>query len=239
MSAELAVGRGRRRWLALGAIAAEVLFVGGWLVLGALEGRGYSPGRHDVSDLGALGASHPAAMLAIEGASGILLMAFAIGALRPALTATGKGASVSAWLVALSLPALDNLGDVFFRLDCRAADAGCSVSQATGSWHGKAHYAVFFVAVVPTIAAPFALAHRMRAIAGWRRWVRAMQLFGLGLIAGLLATAASSGTGLQGWVQRALIVYVCSGVVVLAAAVLGRTPVEGVSTDAGVLHAPA
>ena len=44
--------------LAWAAIAAEVVFVAGWLVLGAIEGHGYSPGRHDISDLGAPTAHH-------------------------------------------------------------------------------------------------------------------------------------------------------------------------------------
>src|SRR6185295_1007568 len=100
-------------------------------------------------------------MLAIEGVSGVLTMAFAVGALRPAL-------GIAGWLVAVSLPALDNLGDVFFRLDCRAADAGCSASQATASWHGKMHIAVFLIAAIPTLIAPFVLSRRMAAVDGWR-----------------------------------------------------------------------
>src|SRR5258708_21765517 len=35
----------RAAWLASGAIAAQVLFVAGWLVGGAIEGHGYSPAR--------------------------------------------------------------------------------------------------------------------------------------------------------------------------------------------------
>lgn len=215
-------GRSRHVWLAWGAVAAQVLFIAGWLVLGAIEDRGYSVGRHDVSDLSALGASHPVAMLVISGASGALVVAFALGALRPALATPGLGEPISAWLVALSLPGLDNLSDAFFRLDCRAADAGCSMARAAASWHGKAHVLAFFLAAAATIAAPFALAHRMRAVDRWRRAARTTRLFGAGFIAGLAATAASSGTGVQGWTQRALIVYVCSGVVVLATAVLRR-----------------
>src|SRR5919199_514515 len=173
--------------LAWGGIAAQVLFVAGILVLGALEGRGYSAGRHDISDLGALTATHPDAMRAVEGTAGVLTIAFALGALRPALAVAGKGEPVGAWLTALSLPAFDDLGDVFFRLDCRAADAGCSMARATSSISGKMHVAVFVVAAIATIAAPFALAHRMDAIGAWRTFARPTRRFGAGFVAGLLA----------------------------------------------------
>jgi hypothetical protein len=80
------------------------------------------------------------------------------------------------------------------------------------------------VAAIATIAAPFALAHRMDATDAWRTFARPTRRFGAGFVAGLLAVVVSSGTGLQGWTQRALILYTCSGLVVLAAGVLRRTP---------------
>jgi len=196
-----------------------VLFVGGWFLLGLIEGGGYSAGRHDVSDLSALGADHAAVMLAVTGVSGALTMAFALGALRPALDVPGKRVAVASWLLALSLPSLDNLSDLFFRLDCRAADAGCTMAAATASWHGKLHVIVFAIAAVATIAAPFALAHRMGKLASWRPFARITRAFGVVVIAGLVITAASSGTGLQGWTQRILIVFVCGSLAVLAGAV--------------------
>src|SRR4051812_10835630 len=70
--------------LAMGAVGAQVLFVGAALVLGALEGHGYQAARHDVSDLGALTAHHIAIWLPVMGITGALTMAFAVGALRPA-----------------------------------------------------------------------------------------------------------------------------------------------------------
>lgn len=214
----------RVAWLAWGGIAAQVLFVLGILVLGAVEGRGYSAGRHDISDLGALTARHPDAMRAVEGTAGVLTVAFAIGALRPTLSVDGGGEPVGAWLVALSLLATDELGDVFFRLDCRAADAGCSMARATTSASGKAHVAVFVLAAIASIAAPFALAHRMEALRAWRTCARPTRVFGAGFVVGLAVALLASGTGLQGWTQRALILYSCSGLVLLAAAVLRRAP---------------
>src|SRR4051794_13898412 len=98
--------------LAIAAIAAQLLFVGGWLVLGAVEGGGYAAGRHDISDLAALTADHATLARLTLGISGAVTIAFAVS-LLPVL---GR----SAWLIALSLPGLDNASDAFFRLNCRA-----------------------------------------------------------------------------------------------------------------------
>jgi hypothetical membrane protein len=74
-----------RSWLAVAVIAAQLLFVGGMLVLGAIEGYGYSAGRHDVSDLGALTAQHATAARLIVGIAGATTIAFALLVLRPSL----------------------------------------------------------------------------------------------------------------------------------------------------------
>ena len=157
-----------RSWLAVAVIAAQLLFVGGMLVLGAIEGHGYSAGRHDVSDLGALTAQHATAYRLLVGIAGATTIAFALLVLRPSLRAANGRESVGAWLVALSLPGFDTMSDAFFQLDCRAADTGCTMAEATASWHGKAHIACFLIAALATVAAPFVLAHRMRRVDGWQ-----------------------------------------------------------------------
>jgi Protein of unknown function (DUF998) len=205
--------------LAEGAIVAQVLFVVGWVVIGALEGRGYSPGRHDISDLSALTARYPWVILAVEGVAGVLTIAFAIGALRPAMFVPGFRAPIGPWLVALSLPGLDNLSDLFFRLDCRAADAGCTASRAAASWHGTTHVVMATVAGVATLIAPFALAHRMRLLDAWRDLARPAQVFGAISIVGVLAYTALENKAGAGWAQRALAIWVPAGIVVLAARV--------------------
>ena len=202
--------------LAWAAIAAQVVFVAGWLVFGAIEGHGYSAGRHDISDLGAITAHHVWLNALTLGISGALTIVFAIFALRPALMQADLKQPVSAWLVALSLPALDNLSDVFFRLDCRAADSGCTASQAASSWHGKIHVIVAAIAAVATIIAPFALAYRMRRLDVWRDLARPTLVFGILVVASLVAYVALNGTGAQGWSQRIAALLVTSGVVMLA-----------------------
>jgi hypothetical protein len=200
----------------LAAIVGQILFVAGWLLAGAIEGDGYSAARHDISDLAALTAHHPWLPLATEGIAGAATLAFVIWALRPSLTAPGLRVPVSAWLVALSLPVLDDLGDVFFRLDCRAADAGCSTSQAAASWHGKAHLIVFAVAALATVVAPFALSHRMQRLDRWRALSRPTRRFGVLIIAALLVVGASSGTAVQGTMQRLAATFVSLAIVPLA-----------------------
>jgi len=210
----------RSAWLAGAAIAAQLLFVGGWLVIGQIEGHGYSPGRHDISDLGALTAHHATADRLTEGIAGALTIAFALWALGPSLrSADGKG-TLGAWLVALSLPGFDTLTDAFFRLDCRAADAGCTAAEATASWHGKAHLACFVVAALATVAAPFVLSRRMQRVDGWQDLAGPTRAFGVLTILALIVTGASTGTAFQGWTQRGAAVLVCLGIVALAWRVL-------------------
>jgi hypothetical protein len=60
---------------------------------------------------------------------------------------------------------LDNLSDVF-RLDCRAADQGCTTAAAASSWHGRVHLAAGLLGGIATIAAPYVPATRMRHAAG-------------------------------------------------------------------------
>jgi hypothetical protein len=205
--------------LAIAGIAAQVLFVGGWLIGGAIEGHGYSAGRHDISDLTALTAHHATFNRATLLISGLVTAAFALWALRPALSLPGRR-TWSARLVAVSLVALDNLSDAFFRLDCRAADAGCTPSVAASSWHGKVHVIVFAVAAIPTLIAPFALSRRMREVEGWADLARPTRVFGVALLLVFVATAASQGSAAQGWTQRVAATMAAFGVAALALRVL-------------------
>ncbi len=198
-----------RLQIARAAVLAQFVFVVGWLAIGAFEDQGYRPIRHDISDLAALTAHHPTANRLTVAFAGSLTIAFAL-VLRHHL---GNAALV----LALSLPALDNLtDDTFFRLDCRAVDAGCMFSDAIASWHGKAHVGFFALSALATIAAPFVLARAMRRRAGWVSLARPTKLFGFVTIALLVATGASSGTAIGGLTQRIAVTVITGGVGVLA-----------------------
>src|SRR4051812_45884397 len=124
------------RKLAWFAIVGQIVFSAGWLIAGAIEGHGYSVARHDISDLAALTAHASWMMLAGQIICAVATILFALLVLRPALRAPGHHEALGPYLVALALVGLDNLSDTFFRLDCRAADAGCKASVAAASWHG-------------------------------------------------------------------------------------------------------
>jgi Protein of unknown function (DUF998) len=216
----------RAIWLAWGVIVGVVVFNIGLLVAGALERRGYSVASDDVSDLTALTARHPWVLMISAGIAGAATILFALFALRPALAVPGRGHAFGAWLLAASLMGLDNLSGAFFRLDCRAADAGCSSSSAMSSWHGKVHVIVGAAAAVAMIATPFFLTARMRRTDRWRDLARPTLVFGLVFLAVLIGAAALEGKSGGGYLQRVAIVLLSVGVVSLALRVraLARSP---------------
>ncbi|HEX6673648.1 MAG TPA: DUF998 domain-containing protein [Actinomycetes bacterium] len=232
---------GRAAWLAWGAVAGMVVFNLGWLLAGALQGGGYSVASHDVSDLGALTARFPWVMLTSQGIAGTLTILFALFALRPALAVPGRGTALGAWLLAASLIGLDNLSDAFFRLDCRAADQGCTTAAAASSWHGRVHLAVGLLSAVAMIAAPFVLAARMRQANGWRDLARPTILAGSLLLAVLVGYAVLERKPGGGYLQRAAIVLVSVGVVALALRVRALAPstVEAADPSRSLRSRPA
>ena len=73
-----------------------------------------------------------ASRLGTQAIAGLLTVAFALGALGPALARLDGKAVLGAWFVAGSLAGAE-LTELLFRLDCRAADLGCTSSAATAS----------------------------------------------------------------------------------------------------------
>jgi hypothetical protein len=205
------------RLLSRAAIAAQLLFIGAFLVVGATEGHGYDAMRHDISDLGALTAHHAGVFRLLVGLAGAVTIAFGLLVVRPALRSTAAGV-----LAALSLPGFDNLTDTFFRLDCRAADAGCSASVALSSWHAKLHIVCFVIAATATVAAAFVIGNRT---VGWVT------------IALLVVSGASSGSAVQGLTQRIAATVVPLGVAVLAWR-LSEPSTDLVGADQPVLRRP-
>jgi hypothetical membrane protein len=239
MNAVLTSGLTLRRVLAWGAVAGQILVTVAWLVSGMLQTGGYSVAQHDISDLGALTADQPWVTLIGQGVSGFLTMAFAILTLGPALALGGRRTTVGAWLVALSAAGLDDLSDAFFRLDCRAADPGCTEAAATASWHGTIHSDVGTVTFVILVIAPFVLAPRMQLVPGWHSLARPTLIYGVLLFAAVMTYVLLSISTQGGYAQRAVSLLGSAGVIILALRILGldRAGPEQVRPNA-VLDAP-
>ena len=206
----------RARTLSGAAVIAPVVFIAGWSAASALQDPAYSSARHDISDLGALTARYPWVMLVTGGITGLVTILFALFALRPSLRVPGHRDATSAWLAAASLMGLDNLGDAFFRLDCRTADVGCTSAAQAASWHGTMHIVVAFVAVLATVAMPFALARRMRLVEGWPDLAPRAVAFGIAFFVLLVLYVLQEGKLYAGYTQRAMTVVLAIGMIAVA-----------------------
>jgi hypothetical protein len=201
--------------LARGAVIGQVLFTAGWLIGSILQDDAYSSARHDLSDLGALTAQYPWVLLIPQGLAGALTILFALGALRPAFRLPQRGEAVGPWLVALSALGLGSVSDFFFRIDCRAADVGCSQSAAIASWPGTIHATVGIFTALVTVLAPFTLARRMRHLAKWRDLASGAVAFGLVALS-IIVLYLVLHEAYGGFAQRAGIFQASVGLLVLA-----------------------
>ena len=199
------------RRIAQATVAAQILFVMGFVAIGAAEGHGYRWMRDDISDLGALTAHHATVWRLLLLITGAVTMVFGLLLVGPVF-----GSRLAGVLVAFSLPAFDNFSDAFFRLDCRAADPGCTTSQAISSWHGLAHIVCFAVAASATVIAPFVLGRAMSREESWRSLARSVRRFGFLTVVLLVVTGVASGSPVQGLAQRVAATVIPLGLAVLA-----------------------
>ena len=194
--------RGVQRWVTLAVVPAQLLFVGALFVAQVVQRDGYKPSRYDISDLGALTADHPWVLLVPEAVAGVVTVAFALLVLRRAVGGAGP------WLLAASLIGLDNVSDALFRLDCRRVDPGCTDDLRTGSWHAQVHELVGFLAVVATVVALLALAHRFRRLAPWADLVPATVALAVVFLAAMLFYAVRESRPGGGVAQRVAVLLV-------------------------------
>ena len=217
--------RPRVRALAWFAIAAQAVFVLGWVVGGLLE-RGYSPTRDYISELGRHGASHPwifQASIVIWGAGFIALALAIVPALR------GRPWS----RVAPTLFALAGLLAIMlapFRLSCEdTVSHACRALEEAGKlpWHEYAHVWGSVALEAALWLTAFALARSF-----WPgRLARLLLLGGIAmgtLIAVVYATEVDRG-GSAGLVQRLELLVAYGWVIAWAGALLtgaiaGRSP---------------
>jgi hypothetical membrane protein len=128
----------RRTWLlAWAAILAQVVFVGGWVLAGALEPH-YSPVRQYISELGRLGAANPWIFTIFVGVWGLGFIALAV-ALVPSLRTRPWPLAMPLMFVLAGVCAI-LVGPL--RMDCSPTlSAVCKSREDAGalSWHYYAH----------------------------------------------------------------------------------------------------
>jgi hypothetical membrane protein len=181
--------RGRVRALACLAIAAQVVFVAGWIIAGALE-PGYSPVVSYVSELGRRGAAHPWIfdVSVVVWGVGFIALAFA---LAPALR-TRRWARVAPGLFVLA--GVCAILDAPLRLDCAATISHvCRARETAGSlsWREYGHIWASFGIELSLLLTPFALASSL-----WPGRLARLVFLGAVLVAIALVLLAALG----GWI---------------------------------------
>jgi Protein of unknown function (DUF998) len=181
--------RGRVRALACVAIAAQVVFVAGWIVAGALE-PGYSSVRSYVSELGRRGAAHPwifDVSVVVWGAGFIALGVALLPALR-----TRRWAWVAPALFVLA--GVCAILDAPLRLDCASTiNRLCRARETAGmlSWREYGHVWASFGMELSLLLTPFALARSL-----WPGRLSKLVLLGAVVVTIVLVLLA----GVAGWI---------------------------------------
>lgn len=131
----------------------------GWVEGGLAQPGSYSPGRDDISDLGAVTANS-AWIYNQVGANltGVLVAVLAVGLWR-ALSPDLLGRLGAA---ALFVAGTGSFLDGLFRLDCRGIDAACT----NDSWHSHAHKLESAITAAAILLAPLVSAFAFRRIRG-------------------------------------------------------------------------
>jgi hypothetical membrane protein len=218
-----ASGRGRGYGWAVAGLVAQVAFVGGWLLAAAWQGSRYSVLRHSISDMYAMGAPAAAFLIVLITACGAATILFAVFALRPALRAAGRSATVGCGLLALSICGLGDLLTPWEREACRQADPGCTAAEQTANAGGWLDGTLSAIGVLLLVVAAFVLAAAMRRAPGWRRWAVPTRLGAVVLILLAVGTGVSGPAGLDGLFERLLAAAGAAGIAALAAGVLRRS----------------
>jgi hypothetical protein len=211
-----------RRWSWIG-LAAQVVFVVGWLLAGLWQGPRYSVIEHTISDMYADGAPHAAFLIVCVTLGGIGSVLFAWLALRPALRAGNRLATVGAVLLSLSILGLGDLLTPLEREGCRLADPGCTTAAQTANLGGTLDGILSTVGLVLFVVAGFVLAQAMRHVERWRRYVWPTRLVAIVVVVLLVLTVGTSAGGSGGLFERLLAFVAAAGVAALAIGT-ARTP---------------
>ena len=193
-------------------VAGQILFTLGWFMAGVFQGDAYSVVRHDISDMGALGAPYPWVLLIPQSIAGACTIIFGVAGFRPALVGT-RGRTLATTLLVLPL-GVGNLLSPAFRLDCRVAD-GCTVEETVRSWHATVH-SILGVLLLVAAVAPFVVARCLRRSPQWARLSRTSTWFGVAIAVAMVATIILGESAVGGLAQRIFALLAAAWVAVLA-----------------------
>ncbi|MFZ2114117.1 MAG: DUF998 domain-containing protein [Solirubrobacteraceae bacterium] len=211
--------RRRTLLLAWAAILTQVVFVGGWVLGGALEPR-FSHVRQYISELGRNGAANPWIFTIFVGVWGLGFIALAV-AIVPSLRTRPWPLAMSVFFAIAGVCAI-SVG--WLHMDCSpTVSTVCKSREATGalSWHHYAHEWVSFGIKVSLLTTGFAFAR-----SAWPSRLARLVLGGalLLLVAGIVTFVLhDSFTGYQGLEERLwslvaqLWALVCAMVLILEA----------------------
>jgi hypothetical membrane protein len=209
MSTAIRVNDGSRvhlRLAALSGLASVALFTAAWVAAGLFE-RDYDGFRQDISDFGALNASHPLPYNAALSLSGLLTVPLAVGL----WTALGRGLTARLGSAALLVFGVGQLLDGLLREDCSpSGDEACRHALDAGqlSWHHEAHDIETLLTFSAIILAPLLLAFAFRRVDRFRDlypWSLAASAVTLLSTAWYFVLYASGGGPYSGILERFLI----------------------------------
>jgi hypothetical membrane protein len=208
--------RRRTLLLAWAAILTQVVFIGGWVLAGALEPH-YSAVRQYISELGRDGAAHPWIFMTFMAIWGLGWIALAI-AVIPSLR-------TRPWPVVMSLFfALAGVCAILvgpLRMDCSTiTSAVCRSHEAMGgrSWHYEAHIWLSLGIKVALLASGFAFAR-----SAWPSRLGRLVLGGalVLLVAGIVTfILQDSFGGYKGLEERLWAIVACAWALVCAAVLI-------------------
>ena len=214
-----------RTWAWVG-IGAQVMFTVAWLVAQAWQPPTYRPLAHTISDRYAVGAPYPAVLMTAITLSGAGTIAFAVGALRPALA--GHWTGIVGWLlVAVSILGLGDLLTVFEREGCQLAVAGCTPKAQTANAGGALDAALSSFGLVALGISGFFIGTALRKRPALARFAWPARIGGVLVLVLLFAMGAFGAIGLSGLGERIIAVAACAGGAGLALIVRRAASAEG------------
>ena len=185
-------------------LASAALFTVAWVVAGILE-KHYDNLRQDVSDFGALTASHPLPYNIAVSLHGALAVVLAAGL----FVALGRGLTARLGSLAVGVFGAGDFLDGLLREDCSPSGSkACRAAADAGnlSWHHQAHDIESLVTILAIVIAPIVLAfafqrrERWRNLFGWMLLAAAVTIVAAGWYAVLFST--QDGSAYSGLLQR-------------------------------------